>query len=149
MKKKIILLIVSFFVLGMTTSVLAVAYDNSGTPYDSSGTQKPKFDPTCIQTALEKRENAVIAAFNKKTTAIRVALEQRKVALKDAWGKQTVRERVLARAKAWKAFKTANFNANKIYQKEVKVVWQQFNKERRACRITEANDEANGQDLTL
>ncbi len=149
-KKKILLLIVSFLFLGIATSVFAVAYDNSGTPYGSSGTQKPKFDPTCIQTALEKRENAIIAAYNKKTAAIKAALEQRKIALKEAWGKPTVRERVLARVKAWQAFKTAQYKANKTYQTESKAAWQQFYKDRKACKtVTEANDEPNLIDQNL
>lgn len=155
MKKKIILLIVSFLVLGAATSVFAVAYDNSGTPYGNSGSQnngkqKLKFDPACIQTALEKRENTIIAAYNKKATAIKAALEQRKIALKEAWGKPTVRERVLARAKAWQAFKTAQNKANRAYQAESKAAWQQFYKDRKACKtVTEANDEPNLIDQNL
>lgn len=142
MKTKVLLILTMVvFCLGGVSIAAAkatAAAQNSG-----------KTNTACVQSAAEKRENAIIAAYTKKTDAIKSALETRKTALKEAWGKSTVRERVQARAQAWKTFKATEVKARLTYNQELKAAWATFNKERKACKITETNDENGATDTGL
>ncbi len=141
MKSKIlILLTLVIFLGGMGVAVAATA---------ANTTKTTKINTACIQSAVEKRESAIITAYTKKTDAIKTALEARKAALVTAWGKSTVKERVQARAKAWKTFKATQVKAQITYQRELVAAWATFNKERKTCRISESNDENGSTDLGL
>lgn len=143
MNKKIsIILLVLFLFLTVRSVVLAEEVTN--TPPNQK-----KIDLVCIQNAIEKRENAIIVAFDKKAVAIKAALEARKNALKEAWTKPTRKERLTARLAAWKNFRTAKWQIQKTYQTEVKSAWKTFNTERKNCKITEPVDESNASDLAL
>ncbi len=102
----------------------------------------------CVQTAVENRETALIAAYEKKAEAIKAALQTRKTALIAAWGKSTVAERKQARNAAWKAFREAVVAARQTYQKEVKNAWATFNTDFKKCKV-ENPEENGGTDLGM
>jgi hypothetical protein len=146
MSKKIFTVLLPIF-LFLIIAPLVLAQENlTNTP---SVTNQKKFDPTCIQNAVEKRETAVIAAYEKRVAAIKTALEQRKTALKEAWTKPTLRERVQALNRAWKNFRDARWLAQKTYNAEIRSAWQTFNTEKRACHVTESTGESSATDLAL
>ena len=103
---------------------------------------------TCVQTTVENRENALIAAYEKKAGVIKTALETRKTALVAAWGKATVSERKQARNAAWKAFRESVKAARQTYQQEVKNAWATFAKDAKTCKV-ENSGENGGADLGL
>lgn len=154
----VLVLTVAQFVFAQTTATPS-AMQNSGVGLKKGlkkdvgvGTttaKKPQLDVICIKNAVERRESAVIAAYDKKTTAIKTALTTRKNALKEAWSKITTKERLAARLAAWRVFRAAKLGAQKIYVGEIKATWQQFKIDRKSCGVTEMNDESQGTDIAL
>ena len=106
-------------------------------------------DVACIQSALDKRESAVIAAFDKKTSAVKTALDQRKTDLKAAWALSGLKDRIKARLVAWKNFKKADVNSRMTYRKEVKSAWAQYKTDKKACNVKESDEESQGTDNSL
>jgi len=92
-----------------------------------------ELDLPCIQKAIEKRENAIIAAFTQKSDAIKAALGSRNSTLKEAWGNSNQKERIAARIKAWNDYRLAIKKARQTYYTEIKAAWTQFKKDRRVC----------------
>jgi len=102
------------------------------------------FNPTCIQNAVEKRDTAIIAAWDKFSLAAKTALETRKTALKEAWAKGSAKERRVAVKAAWTAYSKAIRDARNIFKKEKKDAWTQFHKDRVFCKNKEINSLEGG-----
>lgn len=120
------------------------------TPTTPVITTKPApkpFDPVCIQNAIEKRDTAVIAAFDKFSSTIKSALGVRKDALKAAWAKPTAKERRAAVKAAWDAYKKSTREAVAAAKKERKAAWDQFRKDRIACKDKEVNTTSGGEHI--
>ena len=165
MKKKIFVIVLSA-VLVLTVAQVVIAQTTTPNALQNPGVgikkglkarmgigtlsaNKPQLDIACVKSAVEKRESAVIAAYDKKTAAIKTALTTRKTALKEAWDKTTIKERLVARLAAWKAFRAAKLGAQKVYVGEIKAVWRQFKTDRKSCGVTETNNESQGTDIAL
>ncbi len=110
---------------------------------------KSVLDTACIQSALDKRESAIILSFDKKATAIKVALDQRKTDLKAAWALSTLKERIKARLEAWKKFKKSETGARATYRQEIKKIWQAWKTDKKACKVTESDNDSSGTDNSL
>lgn len=109
------------------------------------------FNPACVITAVEKRDNAIIAATDTFSAAVKTALTTRRDALKTAWGLTDRKERRAALKAAWKAYKDAVVKARKDLNAAKRAAWKQWDKDRRACKGT-PNDEAgaaSGADSSL
>lgn len=106
-------------------------------------------DIVCVQNAVEKRENAIIASFDKKSAAIKAALEQREINIKAAWAKENLKERIKARIEAWRIFKKAELAARAAYRQEIKKIWQDWKTDVRACKTNESDNESSGADNSL
>lgn len=132
--KKIILtsIVISLLLASGVNFVLAENTNNALPP----ATNKFTVDLTCMQEAVEKRDTAITAAWDKFSAAIKSALETRKAALKAAWGLRTKRERAVALAKAWKDWRTTVRSARQTFKNERKAAWQQFKVDRKKCRAT-------------
>lgn len=97
------------------------------------------FDPACIQAAIEKRDSAIIGAFDKFYASVKGALEARKTALKDAWAKTDKKERLGALEKARIAWRSAFKDARASLTKDKKAAWNQYKVARKDCKgINEA-----------
>jgi hypothetical protein len=96
-------------------------------------------DGTCMQNAVEKRDAAMIAAFDAFHTSAAAALTTRKTALKDAWGK-TGDERKAALKDAWKTFQDSWKMAAKTLREAKKTAWKTFRTEAKACGGTSSAD---------
>lgn len=154
MKKIIIFLCALAFVLS-AQAVLAAnqkkdkdIFPNFATSTDKK-VAKSVLDTACIQSALDKRESAIILAFDKKAMTIKTALDQRKTDLKAAWALSTLKERIKARLEAWKKFKKADISARTAYRQEIKKIWAQYKTDKKACKITESDNESSGTDNSL
>ena len=105
------------------------------------------FDPICIQNAIEKRDSAVIVAFDKFSVAIKTALGIRKDALKAAWAKPTTKERREAVRAVWNDYKKATRQAGATAKQERKAAWDQFRKDRMDCKNKEVNTVSGGEHI--
>ena len=101
-----------------------------------------------MQTAVEKRDNAVIAAWDALFASIKTALQTRRDALETAWGITNRKERTKAVKDTWTAFRKANKEAQKIFRKARKDTWKQFKTDRKACKVT-STGESEGHEVNF
>lgn len=88
----------------------------------------------CVQTAVGKRDDAIISAFSAFSTATSAALSARKTALVAAWGITDKKARRAAIKKAWNDFTAATKTARRTLNSARKTAWTQYAKDVRACR---------------
>lgn len=139
MKKFVIAAILSG--LTLSTGVLAQTAETTTAPVVLTATTatptvkaiERKLDLACMQTSVEKRDNAIIAAWDKFTPAIKTALETRKTALKSAWTNTDKKARREAIKKTWTDYRDAVKTTRKTFNSERKAVWKTFNVERKSC----------------
>jgi len=90
---------------------------------------------TCIQNALEKRENALITGHDAFNTAIKTALQNRLANLKDAWGQTDKKVKQTKKTAAWKTFKTETQSAHTTMKTTRQTAWRAFDADMRACGV--------------
>ena len=101
-------------------------------------------DLVCMQKAVEKRETAIIAAFDKFAVAKKQTLEKRKIALLDAWKIVNRQERRTALRTAWQNYRKESQTAREAFHKTRREAWAQFKNERKACgKNAHADEPAN------
>ena len=124
---------VLIFSLILATFVLPVFAE------DTAQTQN-RVDLICMQKAVEKRDTAVIAAFDVFSFSIKSALQMRLEELKAAWSIENPAERKKAIKSAWEKYRTAVKSARQTFQGARKTVWKQFNVDRKACGAARSDD---------
>ncbi len=142
MKKLGIILSLASLLLGVST-VPAYAHHNGDDEHmdkdivhakvtlgESSNTA---VDPVCMQNAIEKRDTAIITAFDTYHGSVRAALIARKDALKAAWAITDKDGRGDALLSAWKTWYKAVRDARKAFRDARKSVWHNFEIDRKAC----------------
>lgn len=105
--------------------------------------------PACMQAAIDKRDNAIMASWTSFGTAGTSALTTRRDALKAAWNLTDRKERAKATAAAWSAFKTASRDARKTFNDGRRGAWKQFYTDRKACRAQGDDNSSEGMDSQL
>lgn len=119
------------------------AYAQTATPTQPV---TPTVDLTCMQTAVEKRDNAVISAWDTLSASIKTALQTRRDALKAAWGISNLKERRTVIKQAWTDFAKTKKEAGKTFNQARKDAWKQFKTDAMACKAT-ATYEVEGSDV--
>lgn len=127
-----------FISLGLASLTLAIlgltASAQTATPTPSpTVTPKPKVDLVCMQNAVDKRDGAIITAFDTFHTSLSTALKDRQTALKNAWSLTDRKARREAIRSAWKNYRTAAQAARKALRIARRTAWQNFMKDRRGC----------------
>jgi hypothetical protein len=89
---------------------------------------------TCITTAITARENAIIAGHNAFNTSINTALETRKTALIAALDGVTRSDRMVARKNAWIAFSTSSKSAHTTMKSVRNSAYATYKTAATACR---------------
>lgn len=89
----------------------------------------------CIQAALEKRENALIAGHDVFNTAVKTALTNRLTSLKDAWAQTDKSTRQTKRLAAYKAFRNENQTAHNGMRTVRVSAWKGFETDMKACGV--------------
>ncbi|MEI7498116.1 MAG: hypothetical protein WCK11_02435 [Candidatus Falkowbacteria bacterium] len=109
---------------------------------------KPKASSTinviCIQTAVEKRETALLSAFDVYASSTKAAISARSAALKTAWTLSDRKQRRQALTTAWNNFRKAQSKANAALKKARLQAGKQYEADRKACgKSLAAEDVAN------
>lgn len=94
-----------------------------------------KVDLVCMKNAVEKRENAIIAAKEKAFASMDTAFKARRDALKAAWDKIDAKERREAMNTAWKAFRASHKEARTQLRTDDKAAWKTFKIDSKACKV--------------
>lgn len=102
---------------------------------------KKTVDAACMQAAVEKRDNAVMAGVDAYAAAAKSALAARRDALKAAWGLADAVQRKAALRAAEAAFKGTWRKAANALRSSKKAAWKQFYADRRACSGTAASED--------
>lgn len=97
---------------------------------------------SCMQTAVEKRDNAIIAAIDARYTAHKSALQTRRDALKAAWVITNAKDRRVARKTAWDAYNQAVKKAVSDFRKARQAAWKQFHTDAKACNGVSSEESA-------
>lgn len=97
--------------------------------------EEPKIDLVCMQTAVEKKENAEIAATDTFNTGIKTAMTVRRDALKSAWGIEDRKIREEATKKAWKDFRRTMKTLQKVMNKAMRTAVRQFEDDSYDCGV--------------
>ena len=141
------LLITLTFVLGVLFA-LAVPTPSEAAHGSSASSTKgigKKVDLTCMATAIDTREDAVMDAWEDFSSTTITALGVRRTALHTAWGMTEMKARTAAVVKAWKTWKTSSMNAHKELRSDRKAAWDAFKKTAKdTCRTTLPKEESQG-----
>ncbi len=116
MKKVILLLIFSAFLTTFSSTALAADSNIS-----------------CIQNAIDNRDNTIIFAVEMYYSSIKKALETRKNTLKSAWEIGDKKERRESIKDAWNNFRKDQKDFSKEFKKSKRDAWNKFTKDRRDC----------------
>lgn len=106
-------------------------------------------DTACVQSAIDKRDNAIITAFDVFHTTVVSALQTRRDALKAAWGMADKAQRNAASKAAWSAYSTSLRAARKALVQSRHAAWNQFRTDRKTCNAPAADYGAEGRDVSL
>jgi peptidoglycan hydrolase-like protein with peptidoglycan-binding domain len=99
-------------------------------------------DIACMKTAVEKRENAVLSAYDVYTAKVKTAREAKKTTLLAAWNIQDAKERQTAIKQAWKTFQDSSKTAWREFLTSKKTAWIQFEKDRVNCKAPSTGESA-------
>ncbi len=128
------------FILGAPTP--SEARGDSETATSTKGMNK-KVDLTCMATAIDTREDAVMTAWKNFSSTTVAALGVRKAALHTAWGMTEMKARTAAVVKAWKEWRTASMKAHKALRGERKAAWDAFKKTAKdTCKMATPKEES-------
>lgn len=99
--------------------------------------KKAKLNQTCMQTAVDTREAAILKAFKDSNTRTVDALTIRGTALHDAWGLTDQKARNTAIKNAWSTWKSAKKADNKSLSNDRKSAWTAYKTTaKNSCKIT-------------
>ncbi len=96
---------------------------------------------SCMQTATEKRDNAIIAGLDVYYPAAKTALQTRQAALKSAWAQTDTKTRRAATKAAWDAYKNSVKSAREAMKTAHKTAWTAFEADRKVCNPKATKDD--------
>lgn len=106
----------------------------SGTPKMMERRAATTVDLACMKTAAEKRDNAMLAAFDTFRVNVKKALETRRDAFKAAWDITDRNERKKAIRAAWAAFDASSKKARRELDAAKKSAWSAHRTEAKQCK---------------
>jgi len=93
-------------------------------------------DIACMKTAVEKRENALLSAYDTYAGKIKTARETRKTDLLAAWSIQDPKERHAAIKAAWEKYHQSVLTARTEWNQSRKTIWIQFYQDAKNCKAS-------------
>jgi|GEM_PF-5413569 len=99
----------------------------------SADKSRPAVNMTCIQTAIDKRDSAILDAFDLYHDEIVAVIKVRTVALTEAWSLSDRKARKEALKIAWYEYKTNHMKAVNTWRTTKRSAWNLFYSGRRLC----------------
>jgi hypothetical protein len=121
-------------IVGATAPALAQSPSPSPAALISPRAAVKTVDLACVKTAVEKRDNAVIAALDAFHTGVKQALTTRRDALRAAWDVSDKNQRKTAIRAAWSAFDGTWKKARRGMETAKKTAWNAYRTDAKACR---------------
>jgi peptidoglycan hydrolase-like protein with peptidoglycan-binding domain len=114
----------------MTRAALKKGLQESGAVIDRN------VDIACMKTAVDKRENALLTAYDVYAGKLRAARETRKTDLLAAWSIQDPKERHTAIKTAWEKYRQSVKTATTEWNQSRRTTWIQFAQDAKNCRAS-------------
>lgn len=92
----------------------------------------------CMKTAVEKRENALLIAYDTYAGKLKTARETRKTDLLAGWSIQDPKERHTAIKAAWDKYRQSVKTATTEWNQGRKTIWTQFAQDAKNCNASAA-----------
>ena len=139
MKTKLIhtLVAISLFATALPIFAQTATPTPSQTPGPSRTPAPTNVNLVCMQSAVGKRDGAIVSAFDTFYNAAKSALTARMSALKAAWGMTDKKARQDAQRKAWSDYRSAVKDARKTFRNAQKTAWKQFDTDAKECHGTD------------
>ena len=126
---------------GLFASMVLLAFTVPVFAQNGLAVSKRGVDLICMQTAVKKRDTAIMTAFSVFSNSIQLALSTRLTELKTAWGIQDASARKQAIKSAWEKYKKTAKSARETMQVARKNAWNQFKADRKACGTGAAKED--------
>jgi hypothetical protein len=111
--------------------------------------QGRQVDTSCIVSAVQKRDDAVIGSVSTYSTAVIEALGTRRDALKSAWSLQDSAKRKQAIKAAWSTFDGTWKKASTAMRQARKDAWSTFKADLKSCKQPMLETTGESRDLGL
>jgi hypothetical protein len=103
----------------------------------TASSTRPTADISCVQTAVQERETAIIESWTGFSSSTLAALTVRKNALVEAWKLTDAKERASALKDLWKNWKESSKKAHTTLRADRKAAWAEFKQTMKTeCRVT-------------
>lgn len=102
-------------------------------------------DAACMQSAIDKRDTAIIASVDSYAATVKTALQTRKDALKAAWAIQDKTARNTAIKAAWASYQGTWKKASTAVRAARKAAWSAFKTDAKNCK--QAGADASGESM--
>lgn len=96
---------------------------------------------SCMQSAVDMRDNAIIAAWDVQYPAVKTALQTRQASLKAAWMQTDTKMRKEATKSAWNAYKNSAKSARGAMKASTKAAWSKFEADKKVCSPKATKDD--------
>ena len=103
------------------------------TPPAAPQTPKPKINLVCLQNAVERRDNSIIASVDGYHATVKTSLETRRDGLKTAFGAADKTQRQAAIRNAWNTYKATQRKAKTALRDGRNAAWKKFTADRKSC----------------
>lgn len=104
----------------------------------------PAQTQSCVQVAVDTREQAILTGLSAFTTSLQSAFGQRKTALYAAWGISDAAQRKATVKTAWMTFKQSKQTAQKTFRTARRTAWTNFKTAARKCGETSTDESFQG-----
>ncbi len=125
-------------IVAASMTIPAFAEEGASMSVGASMKAKKTVDIACMQSAVDKREDAIIAAWSAFNTSMTSAHTMRKTALHDAWGMSDPAARRSAIKSAWENFRKSKKSAVQAWKAARKNAWKTFKSDAKKCKGVEA-----------
>ncbi len=127
--------VIAFAQIGITPIRAEMRSEQRTTPVRATTTEPWAPKGQCIVTAVDARENALMASQTAFSTATISAINTRKDALRTAWLIESRTDRIAARAAVWKKFRENQNAARRAYDTANKTAWSNFRTAEKNCKV--------------
>jgi hypothetical protein len=125
--------------VAIALSIVAPAFAESDAA-SSSSSRPVKYDGACMSSAVDKRDTAVVTAFDTFSASLKTALTTRKDALKAGWSQTSTDARKSALKAAWQTFQQSQKSAREAFRKSKQAAWKQFKTDAKTCKANTSEE---------
>lgn len=136
MQQNLKLTFISTLLSTLALPILAFAQtSSSSTASTTPNTTGTTTQSTCMQLALDKRENALISGHDAYNGAVKAAIAKRLTDLKSSWDLSDKKLRIEKRLLTYKNFKTEMQSATTLLRTTKNISWKTYQADAKVCGI--------------